>query len=174
MCKVFYVPGHTAIIDYARQIGPDTWMAQHSGLMLAELRVRFPGAILGDEETFLVDQERAYATLPTQTTVVRFDYNLGNRRILDYHADDLGQSFKLADLESGNMTTIFAHWGGRYWTMKGLATLPHLMIMRRIATHFQVVSNQRKTAIIGAQSRNDGQSKRGRSPGSAPMSQAGN
>ncbi|HCA1453373.1 TPA: hypothetical protein MNK97_005730, partial [Klebsiella pneumoniae] len=52
MCKVFYVPGHTAIIDYARQIGPNMWMAQHSGLMLPELRVRYPGAILGDEEAF--------------------------------------------------------------------------------------------------------------------------
>ena len=57
MCKVFYVPGHTAIIDYARQIGPNMWMAQHSGLMLPELRVRYPGAILGDEEAFLIDQD---------------------------------------------------------------------------------------------------------------------
>ena len=46
MCKVFYVPGHTAIIDYARQIAPNMWMAQHSGLMLPELRVRYR---LGDD-----------------------------------------------------------------------------------------------------------------------------
>ena len=71
MCKVFYVPGHTAIIDYARQIGPNMWMAQHSGLMLPELRVRYPGAILGDEEAFLIDQERAYGTPPARTTAAR-------------------------------------------------------------------------------------------------------
>lgn len=55
-------------------------------------------------------------------------------------ADELGASFKLADLDHGNMTTIFAQWGGRYWTLTGLATLPHLLIMRRIATHSLAVA----------------------------------
>ena len=67
MCKVFYVPGHTAIIDYARQIGPNMWMAQHSGLMLPELRVCHPGAVLGDEEAFLLAQEAADAIRATAT-----------------------------------------------------------------------------------------------------------
>ncbi|WP_109846921.1 hypothetical protein [Pseudomonas aeruginosa] len=135
MCKVFYVPGHTAIIDYARELGRNVWVAQHSGLMLPELRLRHPGAVLGDEESFLIDQERAYGTPPAPTTPARFEFALSRREILDYHADELGESFKLADLEDGNMARIFAKWGGRCWSMQGLATLPHLLIMRRIATH---------------------------------------
>jgi len=116
------------------------WMAQHSGLMLPELRVRYPGAILGDEEAFLIDQERAYGTPPARTTAARFEFNLPQRPVIDYHADELGASFMLADLDHGNMTTIFAQWGGRYWTLTGLATLPHLLIMRRIATHSLAVA----------------------------------
>ena len=55
-------------------------------------------------------------------------------------ADWYLESNKLADLDHGNMTTIFAQWGGRYWTLTGLATLPHLLIMRRIATHSLAVA----------------------------------
>lgn len=132
MSKVFYVPGHTAIIDYARELS-GAYVAQHSGLMLAELHVRHPGAILGDEESFLVDQERAFGTPPKQTTGARYDFALSQRKTLSYVVDNVGESFKLADFEVGNMTTIFARFGGRYWSFTGLATLPHHLIMRRVA-----------------------------------------
>lgn len=135
MSKVFYVPGHSAIIDYARELVPGAWIAQHSGLMLPEIHVSYPGAILGDEEDFLIDQERAFGTAPTQTTCTRFDFAFSQRQILDYAGDTLGESFKLADLDVGNMTTVFARWGGRCWSFKGLATLPHRLIMRRVALH---------------------------------------
>lgn len=48
MQKVFYVPGQTAIIDYARQIGPNAWAARATWLMLPEIQVRHPGAALAE------------------------------------------------------------------------------------------------------------------------------
>lgn len=135
MSKVFYIPGHTAIVDYAREIAPGAWIAQHSGQMLVELQIDYPGAVLGDEESFLIDQERAYATEPVQTTAARYEAALSGRRILECRADAAGESFKLADLETGNMTRIFVRWGGRYWTYIGLATLPHQLVIRRVALH---------------------------------------
>ncbi|WP_116892916.1 hypothetical protein [Pseudomonas savastanoi] len=132
MSKVFYVPGDTAIIDYARELY-GVYVAQHSGLMLAELHVRHPGAVLGNEESFLVDQERAFGTPPSQTTGARYDFALSQRKTLSFAVDSVGESFKLADYEVGNMTTIYARVGRRYWTFTGLATLPHHLIMRRVA-----------------------------------------
>lgn len=133
MCKVFYVPGHTSIVDYARELAPGAWIASHSGLMLAELQIRFPGVVLGDEESFLQDQERAFATRPERTTKARYERCLSERRILECRSDAAGESFKLADLEQGNLTRIFVSWGGRYWSFIGLATLPHQLIIRRVA-----------------------------------------
>ena len=132
MCKVFYVPGHTAIIDYARQIGPNMWMAQHSGLMLPELRVCHPGAVLSDEEAFLLAQEAALGTQPQEITEARYDYALTRLPVLDFAADGKTYSFKLEKYETGNLTCIYALCHGRYWTFLGLATLTHQMIIQRV------------------------------------------
>lgn len=135
MSKVFYVPGHTSIIDYARQLAPGAWIAQHSGLMLPELHMRHPEAVLGDEESFLIDQDRAFSTAPEQTTEARYDFALARRGTIDFAAENGSESFKLADFKVGNITTIYVRWAGRYWTFTGLATLPHFLIIRRVALH---------------------------------------
>lgn len=73
MPKVFFVPGQTTIIDYAREIGPNMWAARCSWLMLPEIRVRHPGAVLDDQTAFLQAQESANGTKPARITEARFD-----------------------------------------------------------------------------------------------------
>jgi long-subunit fatty acid transport protein len=135
MCKLFYVPGHDSFIDYAREIVPGAWIAQHSGQMLVEIQVDHPGAVLGDEASFARDQAHAFATNPEVTTRTRYERTRLQQRILEVNQDAAGDSYKLASVEQGNLVRIFVRWGGRYWTFIGLATLPHQVIIRRIALH---------------------------------------
>ena len=132
MSKVFYVPGQTSIIDYAREIGPNMWATRCRMLMLPELRVCHPGAVLGDEEAFLLAQEAALGTQPQEITEARYDYALTRLPVLDLAADGKTYSFKLEKYEAGNLTRIYALCHGRYWTFLGLATLTHQMIIQRV------------------------------------------
>lgn len=95
MSKVFYVPGQTSIIDYAREIAPNMWATRCRMLMLPELRVCHPGAVLGDEEAFLLAQEATLGTQPQEITEARYDYALTRLPVLDFAADGKTYSFKL-------------------------------------------------------------------------------
>ena len=132
MSKVFYVPGQTSIIDYAREIAPQVWASRCRMLMLPELRVSHPGAVLGDEEAFLIAQEAALGTQPQEITEARYDYALTRLPVLDFAADGKTYSFKLEKYEIGNLTRIYALCHGRYWAFLGLATLTHQMIIQRV------------------------------------------
>ena len=132
MSKVFYVPGQTSIIDYAREIGPNIWATRCRMLMLPELCICHPGAVLGDEEAFLLAQEAALGTQPQETTEARYDYALIRLPVLDFAADGRNYSFKLEKFEVGNLTRIFALCHGRYWTFLGLSTLTHQIIVQRV------------------------------------------
>ncbi len=132
MSKVFYVPGQTSIIDYAREIGPNMWATRCRMLMLPELCICNPGAVLGDEEAFLLAQEAALGTQPQETIEARYDYALTRLPVLDFAADGRNYSFKLEKFEVGNLTRIFALCHGRYWTFLGLATLTHQIIVQRV------------------------------------------
>ena len=132
MSKVFYVPGQTSIIDYAREIGPNMWATRCRMLMLPELCICNPGAVLGDEEAFLLAQEAALGTQPQEITEARYDYALTRLPVLDFAADGRNYSFKLEKFEVGNLTRIFALCHGRYWTFLGLATLTHQIIVQRV------------------------------------------
>ena len=132
MSKVFYVPGQTSIIDYAREIGPNMWATRCRMLMLPELRVCHPGAVLGDEEAFLLAQEAALGTQPQEITEARYDYALTRLPVLDLAADGKTYSFKLEKYEAGNLTCIYALCHGRYWTFLGLSTLTHQIIVQRV------------------------------------------
>ena len=132
MSKVFYVPGQTSIIDYAREIGPNMWATRCRMLMLPELCICNPGAVLGDEEAFLLAQEAALGTQPQETIEARYDYALTRLPVLDFAADGRNYSFKLEKFEVGNLTRIYALCHGRYWTFLGLATLTHQIIVQRV------------------------------------------
>ena len=132
MSKVFYVPGQPSIIDYAREIGPNQWATRCRMLMLAELHICHPGAVLGDEESFLLAQEAALGTLPQEISEARYEYALTRLQVLDFAAVGKDFSFKLEKFEVGNLTRIYARCNGRYWTFVGLATLTHQMIVQRV------------------------------------------
>ncbi|MGC3103753.1 hypothetical protein ACPTKS_30770 [Pseudomonas aeruginosa] len=132
MQKVFYVPGQTAIIDYAREIAPDMWAARCSWLMLPEIRIRYPGAVLGDEEHFLRAQEAAHGTRPQPTSADQFVSALRTGPVLDFHADNAGESFIVQGRVLGDLARIYARRGSRHWSFLALPTITHAEIWHRI------------------------------------------
>ncbi|MDU8545704.1 MULTISPECIES: hypothetical protein [Pseudomonas] len=131
--KVFYVPGDTSIIDYAQEIGPNVWVSRCRWLMLPEMQIRHPGAVLGDEESFLIAQEAAHGTAPAEISAARYDYAISHLPVADFAADAHAETFKIEQCEVGNVTRIYAHWNGRYWTFLGLANVPHQVIVSRLS-----------------------------------------
>lgn len=131
--KVFYVPGETSIIDYAKEIAPNVWASRCRWLMLPEMQISHPGAVLGDEESFLLAQEAAHGTPPAEISAARYDYAISHLPVADFAADGQGESFKLEPCGVGNVARIYAHWHGRYWTFLGLANVPHQVIVSRLS-----------------------------------------
>jgi len=132
MQKVFFVPGQTAIIDYAREIGPNMWAARCSYLMLPEIRVRHPGAVLDDQAAFLQAQEAANGTKPNRITEARFDFAVSHGQVLDYFADDTGDSFILQAPEVGDLVRVYARCHGHFWSFLCLPIITHSEIRSRI------------------------------------------
>lgn len=134
MSKVFFVPGQTTIIDYAREIGPNMWAARCSWLMLPEIRVRHPGAVLDDQTAFLQAQESSNGTKPARLTEARFDFAVSNGQVLDYFADETGDSFILQAPEVGDLVRVYARCFGHCWWFLCLPIITHSEIRSRICT----------------------------------------
>jgi PmbA protein len=134
MSKVFFVPGQTTIIDYAREIGPNMWAARCSWLMLPEIRVRHPSAVLDDQTAFLQAQESSNGTKPARITEARFDFAVSNGQVLDYFADETGDSFILQAPEVGDLVRVYARCFGHCWSFLCLPIITHSEIRSRICT----------------------------------------
>ena len=132
MSKVFFVPGQTTIIDYAREIGPNMWAARCSWLMLPEIRVRHPSAVLDDQTAFLQAQESSNGTKPARITEARFDFAVSNGQVLDYFADETGDSFILQAPEVGDLVRVYARCYGHCWSFLSLPIITHSEIRSRI------------------------------------------
>ncbi|MDD4937136.1 MAG: hypothetical protein PHT60_15340 [Acidiphilium sp.] len=132
MTKLFYVPGSTHAIDYAREIAGQ-YVSVYGGRTLAELAEEYPGVVLGDEDSFIEQQERALSTDPKEITETQFMDALEMLPPLHWMNHGAGESFKCPEFIAGNITTIYARLNGRYWSFQGVATLPHVAIMERIA-----------------------------------------
>lgn len=133
MTSVFYIPGQTAVIDYARQLSTGAWVCHNGGLTHAQLLRQYPGVVLGELEGFLAHQDRAHCTEPREVTSKHFDLALRQRRTIDFNSDASGESFKLDEQHDGNMATIYLRTGDRCWIFQGVATLPHQVIVQRVA-----------------------------------------
>jgi len=132
MSQVFYVPGQPLAIDYAHQNKAGHWVAQRSGLLFCELRMSYPGVVVGDESFFLAAQARRFGTVPEHIERSSFEFALHYRKVIDHPGAGDSESFKLADMTVGNITSIYARIGTGYWLFQDVATLPHCQIIQRI------------------------------------------
>jgi len=135
MDKVFYIPGEPTAIDYALELSDGRTVTHWTRETLAQLAERYPGVVLGDEDTFIQQQERALGTQPEEITEAEYYAALALPNPLVWQLGDGIESFKGSEYIAGNVTTVYARRGSRFWRFRGVATLPHALIVDKIKHH---------------------------------------
>lgn len=135
MEKVFYIPGSPTAIDYALELGNGQVVTNWTRETLEQLAERYPGVVLGDEDTFIQQQERALGSTPEEITEAEYYAALTMPNPLVWQLGDGIESFKGCEYVAGNVTTIYARRGHRFWRFRGVATLPHTLIVQKIKHH---------------------------------------
>lgn len=135
MNRVFYIPGLPTAIDYALELADGRTVTNWTRETLEQLAERYPGVVLGDEDTFIQQQERALGSAPEEITEAEYYAALGAPTPLVWQLSDGIESFKGSEYIAGNVTTIYARRGSRFWRFRGVATLPHALIVDKIKHH---------------------------------------
>ena len=146
MTQCFYQPGTLSIIDLAVE-HDGALRGQISNETLDQMRQRYPGAILGDLDTFIEDKERQLRSEPEAIDAERYDYALNVLPPLDYQGSAVAASFKCSEFFSGRMTSVYCHLRveGRhfYFTFMDAYTIKHEAIVARC---LPLVLSQQKIA----------------------------
>ena len=133
MQSVFYVPGSTAPIDYARLCADGELITLHTSQTIAQLQGTYPGAVLGSEEEFTMQMEAASRTEPMHITADQFDDALNALPPCNWTGcGSSTETFKFMERYSGRITTIYARIGERYFSFLDVYTLTHAQIVDKV------------------------------------------
>jgi len=146
MTQCFYQPGALSIIDVAIERN-GALRGVCSNESLDEIRQRYPGAILGDLDTFIEDMERQLRTEPEAIDAETYEKALCVLPPLDYQGSAVAASFKCSEFFSGRMTSVYCHLriDGRHYffTFMDAYTIKHAAIVARC---LPLVLSQQKIA----------------------------
>ena len=122
---VFYQPGKAGIIDLCID-----GKGQYSGETLEQVRLRYPGAEIGELGTVSEQSEEMFKSAPVEVTEERFDEMLNVLPPINWVRSAAGEtSFKMIERTYGNITTIFARIGNRYFELSDSCFLSHDQIL---------------------------------------------
>lgn len=119
----FYVPGTDTIIDTA-ELRDNIWRSTTSNQDINQIRIDYPKAELGDFETVYKTAEASYRTKPVEISKEEFLYALGVLPPVNWRTVRGVESFKISERYYGQMTSIYARVGKRYFTFIDLITTP--------------------------------------------------
>ncbi len=126
---VFFSRAQMCIIDTCTD--DETPRSHIQGETLDEIRQRYSDAVYIDWETASREKENAAKLPVTETTMERFWEMLEVLPPAGWKTDGAGESFKLSERWSGNITDIYARIGKRYFHLCDDICLPHAEIIRR-------------------------------------------
>ena len=128
LLECYYQPGKPGIID---AINPDTGLGLYGKHTLAETRVEYPGAEIGDFDTVVNQQDAYWRKPPVEITRERFWEMLEVLPPEDWRSNGDHETFKLMEYTSGNITAIFCRIGERYWEMQDSVFLSSAQIVEK-------------------------------------------
>ncbi len=132
MHQVFFIPGSTAAIDYARLREDGEWITLHTAQTISELQVTYPGVILGAEADFTAQMEQACRTEPEHITADQFQDAFEVLPPVGWSQTDEAESFKFMEHYSGRITSVYARVGERFYRFLDLCTLEHAEIIAKV------------------------------------------
>ena len=133
---VFYVPGTTTIIDNAVDRG-GVLVGHYSGETLEQIRLRYPGAALGEWDDVYAETEASRKTEPIEIKEDEFLKALNVLPPVKWTRRSDSESFKISERLYGSITAIYARIGDRYYTFSDNIALPHDDVISRIKQSLQ-------------------------------------
>ncbi len=133
---VFYVPGTSTIIDNAVDRA-GVLVGHYSGETLEQIRLRHPGAALGEWEDVYAETEASCKTEPVEIREEEFLKALNVLPPVRWTQRTDSESFKISERLYGSITAIYARLAHRYYTFSDNITLPHDDVISRIRQSFQ-------------------------------------
>jgi hypothetical protein len=134
---VFYVPGTTTIIDNAVDRA-GVLVAHYSGETLEQIRLRHPGAALGEWDDIYAEIEASCKTEPLEINEDEFLKALNVLPPVRWTQRSDSESFKISERLYGSITAIYARLGDRYYTFSDHIALPHDEVVSRITQMLRV------------------------------------
>lgn len=119
------------LIDNAVQVGSE-WVASYSRKSLAELTAEYGEVRLMSISECNKGFEAHIISEPVEITETRFIEMLEVLPPLDLFNNGRTASFKMSEMYSGNITSIFVRVAKRYFEFKDRASLTHAEILGRV------------------------------------------
>jgi hypothetical protein len=129
----FHVPGSRTIIDTAELDSDGVYRSTIKKETLAQVRIRYPDAEIGEWENIYRAAENSCKTEPQEITEAQYIYALEVLPPVCWKNSKGVESFKMSERFYGNVTAIYAHLGNRYFTFNDLISLTPDEIADRIA-----------------------------------------
>ncbi|MCR4319791.1 MAG: DUF1419 domain-containing protein [Candidatus Brocadiaceae bacterium] len=123
---VFYQPGKPGIIDLCID-----GKGQYSGESLEQMRLRYPGAEIGELGAVSEYSENCFKSAAVEITEDRFIEMLEVLPPINWVHENGSESFKISERTYGNITAIFARIGERYFELSDSIFLSHQQIMEK-------------------------------------------
>lgn len=152
--QCFFVPGKPGIIDELNLATGRSYIEKEN---LEEIRLRHPGAEIGDLDDCAQRSEEMFRTDPREITQEKYDEMLnvlppqrwvqdggtswrqhGYQTFCLRTADDYTSSFEMSEHMYGRVTSFFVAIGQRFFTYDGYAGTPHQDKVRRCAEAFGI------------------------------------
>jgi len=139
--QVFYVPGQPGkpelhqFIDIAVTVG-DQLVGYYEGKTLAQFQEDYPGVTLGNYQEVAAAQQNSLKTAPAAISLARYTEMLGVLPPEDWQHGGGGESFKLCEYYSGNITRIYVRIGKDYYEFLDDARITHAEIMAKVQAAF--------------------------------------
>lgn len=129
----FHVPGSRTIIDTAELDSDGVYRSTIKKETLAQVRIRYPDAEIGEWENIYRAAENSCKTEPQEITEAQYIYALEVLPPVCWKNAKGVESFKMSERFYGNVTAIYARLGKRYFTFSDLISLTPDEIADRIA-----------------------------------------
>ena len=118
----FWQPGRPNAID---AINPATGKGLYSGENLEDIRKRYPGAIITTLDAILDAERTAFVSEPVRIDRERWDEMLNVLPPVQWKNERAAETFKMSEMTSGMITTIFCRIGENYFELSDNVNTPH-------------------------------------------------
>lgn len=108
----FWEPGATSAIDC---VHPITGLSLVNGETLEQIRERYPNAIITELDAILKAEADFFKQAPVEIDAEKWDYMLNVLPPVQWTNEHGAETFKMSEMTSGTITTIFCRIGNRYF-----------------------------------------------------------